>query len=116
VDEWRGHALSGSVGGAAEREKKRGRGGGASGRGSATRCKTALWGLALTGGRHPDCVPAGRDPDAARAGGASLFGQWRAGADVGGPRWKRERGGASGARARVGRPEKKTGWPSPDEQ
>jgi hypothetical protein len=34
----------------------------------------------------------------------------------GGPRWQRERGGAGGARARVGRPEKKAGWSSPDEQ
>jgi hypothetical protein len=36
------------------------------------------WGLALIGGRCPDHVPAGHDPDAARAGGASLFRQRRA--------------------------------------
>jgi hypothetical protein len=72
----------------------------------------ASWGLAPTDRRRPDRVPAGRDPDAARAGGTSLFVQRCAGANVGGPRWQRERGGASGTRARVGRPEKKTGWPS----
>jgi hypothetical protein len=83
----RGHALSGSVGGAAEREKKR-EGGGGSSRGSATWRGTASWGLARTGGR-------------------------RAGTDVGGPRWQQERGGASGARARVGQPEKKMGAAEP---
>jgi hypothetical protein len=39
----------------------------------------AVMGLAQTGGRRPDRVQAGRDPDAARAGGASLFRQRRAG-------------------------------------
>jgi hypothetical protein len=66
--EWtsgRGHALSCSVGGAAEGEKGE-RGGGGSGRGSATRRGTASWGLTPTGGRRPDRVPVGRDPDATR--------------------------------------------------
>jgi hypothetical protein len=45
----------------------------------------AAWGLAPTGGRRPDRVPADRGPATARAGGASLFGQRRAGADTGAP-------------------------------
>jgi hypothetical protein len=36
------------------------------------------WGLAPTGGRRPNHVPADRGPAAARAGGAPLFRQWRA--------------------------------------
>jgi hypothetical protein len=99
--------LSGSVDDAAERERKE-RGG--SGRGSATRRGTASWGLAPTGGRRPDRVPAGRDPDATRVGGASLFGQRRTDTDWAGP------GGSESGEARVGRPEKKAGWPSLDEQ
>jgi hypothetical protein len=55
------------------------------------------WGLALTGGRRPDRVSAGRDPDAMRAGGASLFGQRRAGADRVGP------GGSESGDSRVAR-------------
>jgi hypothetical protein len=77
------------------------------------------WGLAPTGGRRPDRVPAGRDPDAARAGDATLFGPRRAGADGRAPaavRAGRERRGARRSRVCVGRPEKKTGWPSLDEQ
>jgi hypothetical protein len=74
--------LSGAVVGAVERERKE-RGG--SGRGSATRRETASWGLAPTGGRRLDRVPAGRDPDATRAGGVSLFEQWHTGADRAGP-------------------------------
>jgi hypothetical protein len=63
-------------------------------------------------GLGPDRVPAGHDPDVARAGGASLFGQWRASADEWAPmavRVGRERRGARGTSARVGRPEKKRG-------
>jgi hypothetical protein len=70
----------------------------------------AAWGLAPTGGRRPDRVPAGRDPDAACAGGASLFGQRHASTDGRAPvavRAGRKRRGARGARARVGQPEKK---------
>jgi hypothetical protein len=84
----------GAVVGAAERERKE-RGG--SGRGSAMRRGTASWGLAPTGGRRPDCVPAGRDPDVTRAGGASLFGQRCAGSDRAGP------GGSESGEARVAR-------------
>jgi hypothetical protein len=35
--------------------------------------RRAAWGLAPTGERHPDRVPADCDPGATRAGGASLF-------------------------------------------
>jgi hypothetical protein len=78
VDEWRVGRVFGasSVGGAAEREKGEERGGG-SGRG-VPRGMGRSWGLASIGGRCPDHVPAGHDPDAARAGGASLFRQRRA--------------------------------------
>jgi hypothetical protein len=69
--------------------RRRGREGkkreGGSGRGSATRRGTASWGLVLTGGRRPNRVPTGRDPDATRVGGALLFRQRRAGADRVGP-------------------------------
>jgi hypothetical protein len=41
----------------------------------------AAWGLAPTDGRRPDRVLAYSGPAAACSGGASLFGQWRAGAD-----------------------------------
>jgi hypothetical protein len=90
VDEWARSRFErlGRWGG---REGKKEGGGGGSSRGSATWRGTASWGLARTGGR-------------------------RAGTDVGGPQWQQERGGASGARARVGQPEKKMGQPSPDEQ
>jgi hypothetical protein len=70
-----------------EGKKERERGGGVRPR-ECHAVQDGVVGPGTTGGRHPDCVPAGRDPDAARAGGASLFGQWRTGADVGGPRWK----------------------------
>jgi hypothetical protein len=82
--------------------------GGGSGRGNATRRGTTSWGLAPTGGRRPDRVPAGRDPDAKRAGGA-LAPTERApmAARAGRCGWR------AGAR---GRPEKKAGWASPDEQ
>jgi hypothetical protein len=82
-------------------------------------CHTAR-GLAPTGGRRPDRILADCDPGAARAGGVSLFrtgarrGSLRAG--PGGSGSGRERSGTSGARARVGRPEKKKGWSSPDKQ
>jgi hypothetical protein len=60
----------GTVVGVAERGKKSG----GSSRRSATRRGMASWGLAPTGGRRHDRVPAGHDLDATRAGGASLFG------------------------------------------
>jgi hypothetical protein len=70
----------------------------------------AAWGLAPTGGRRPD-----RDPTVARAGGASLFGQRRAGTDTRAPavggRGSEKR---EAQRAWAG-PGRKTGGPSPDE-
>jgi hypothetical protein len=66
---------NGSVGGAAERGK------GGESRGVRQRGRhtaQGMWGLAPTGGRRPDRVPADRGPAAARAGGAPLFRQWRA--------------------------------------
>jgi hypothetical protein len=66
------------VGGAAEREKGEERGVRSWGRHAAR----GAWGLAPTGGRHPDCVSADCDPAVARAGGTSLFGQRHAGADA----------------------------------
>jgi hypothetical protein len=69
------------------------------------------WGLALTGGRCPDSVPAGRDPDAARRVAVRTEAR---GAGPGGS--ESGEGVERRARARVGQPEKKTGWPGPDEQ
>jgi hypothetical protein len=79
------------------REGKKREGGGGSSRGSATGRRTALWGLAATGGRRPDRVPTCRDPDATRVSGASLFGQRRVGADRSGP------GGSKSGEAQVAR-------------
>jgi hypothetical protein len=59
------------LGGGAVEGKKGGKSRG-SGRG-VPRGAGAPWGLAPTGGRCPDRVPANCDPGAARAGGASLF-------------------------------------------
>jgi hypothetical protein len=78
VDEWARSRFE-RLGRRRGREGKKREGG--SGRKSATRRRTASWGLAPTGGWRPDCVPAGRDPVASRAGSASLFRQRRAGAD-----------------------------------
>jgi hypothetical protein len=55
----------------------------------------ASWGPALAGGRHPDRVPAGHDPDATRTGGTSMFGQRRTSTDREGP------GGSESGEARV---------------
>jgi hypothetical protein len=77
----RGVETGGRVGVVAlqRRGRRRGREGkkreGGSGHRSAAWRGTASSGLAPTGGRRPDHVPAGRDPDATRAGSASLFGQ-----------------------------------------
>jgi hypothetical protein len=92
--------------------KKRERRGGGSSRGSATWCGMTSWGLALTGGRRHDRVPAGRDPDATCAGGASLFGEQRAGTDRVGP------GGRESGEARVARgpAREESAGPSPDKQ
>jgi hypothetical protein len=81
--------------------RRRSRGGkkreGGSGRGNAMRRGTASWGLAPTGRRRPDRVSADRDPDAMRAGGASLFRQRRSSADRAGP------GGSESGEAQVAR-------------
>jgi hypothetical protein len=112
--EWtsgRGRALSGSVGGAAERERKERERRGPDAevpRGAGRR--RGAWPQPCLGRPGPDRVPLGRDPDATRAGGALLFGQRRAGTDRASP------SGSESREARVGRPEKKAGWPSPDEQ
>jgi hypothetical protein len=66
------------------------------------------WGLAPTGGRRPDRVPAGRDPGAARR----CSDRGAPGADGRAPvavRVGRERRGVRGTWAHVGRPEKKAG-------
>jgi hypothetical protein len=72
-------------------------------------------------GPGPDRVPAGRDSGAVHAGGASRRYSDRGspGADGRAPvavRAAKEWRGARGTRACVGRPEKKSWWPSPDEQ
>jgi hypothetical protein len=86
----RGRALSESVGGTAERERKE--------RGVQPQKCHAAWD--------------GRDPDATRRGGVSLFGQWHAGADQAGPSG-RESGGARVAR---GPAREESAGPSLDEQ
>jgi hypothetical protein len=93
-DEWARSRLSGTVIGTAEGERKE-RGGG--GCGSSTWRGTASWGPTPTGGWRLHRGSAGRDPDATRAGGASLFGQRRASADQAGP------GGSKSGEAQVAR-------------
>jgi hypothetical protein len=75
------------------------------------------WGLAPTGGRCPNRVPADRGPAAARAGGAPVFRQWRADvADARDPTG----GGRGSVEQGAGRmwagPEKRGVGRAPDEQ
>jgi hypothetical protein len=107
-----------------QRGKEEGKGGGP---GVGVPCGAGVpWGLAPTGGRHPAAARAWRSRAtcAARAlpveterGEAS---DWWAAAQcrtvvplIGGAGLS---AGTGGTRAHVGRPEKKAGWPSPDEQ
>jgi hypothetical protein len=89
VDGWRvGRAFERARSAARLREKKERRGGGG-----------PAWGCYMARGRCPNRVLAGRDPDAARAGDALLFGPRCAGADRWAPmavREGRERRGARG--------------------
>jgi hypothetical protein len=113
-NEWARSRLSGAVVCATERERKE-RGGGVRPR----KCHAARDGVV---GSSPDRRAAPRPCPSRPRPGCDVRGRrvavqtaahWRRPGET---RWQRERGGTGGARACVGRSEKKAGWPSPDEQ